>query len=172
MTVTIRKATIRDIKLLQKLAADSFNTTYRETIAPHLLAPYIAEHFSLERLTQEFSDEKNTFLLALDGDQLAGYMKLRDGTVPDCVTDKNCLEVERIYADPVQKRRGIGSTLIAEATKEAKSKGRTSVWLGVFQKNTSAVAFYQAKGFEIAGHAIFVMGGEEQDDYVMMKVIS
>ena len=167
----IRTAIIDDIPALRKLAAMSFENTYLDTIAPHYLAPYIALHFSLERLTAEFTDVKNTFFLACQDDELIGYLKLREGKVPDCIADKNCLEIERIYADPDQKGRGIGSALIAAAADEAKARDRTSIWLGVFQKNTPAVGFYQAKGFAIAGHAIFVMGDEEQDDYVMVKKV-
>ena len=110
-------------------------------------------------------------MLTSHGDKVTGYMKLRDGTVPDCVADKNSLEVERIYADPDHKGKGIGSTLIKAAVERAKSMDYTSIWLGVFQKNEPAVAFYKKQGFTIAGDAIFVMGGDEQDDYVMMKVI-
>lgn len=171
MSLLVRKATEQDLPSLQQLAKESFAITYRDTISQHLLAPYIEDHFSTEQLTKELSDEKNTFLLTCDSDKVTGYMKLRGGIVPDCVADKNALEIERIYTDPNLKGKGIGSTLITKAAAEAKEKGHTNIWLGVFQKNTSAVAFYKKQGFIIAGDAIFMMGGEEQNDYVMVKAI-
>lgn len=171
MTNNIRQATYADLCEIQKLAKESFEVTYRETIAPHLLAPYIEKNFSTEQLKSELADDNNTFLVSCDGAQIIGYLKLRDGENPDSMANKNPLEIERIYADPTRKRQGIGSTLIGAAVAEAKAKDRDSLWLGVFQKNTSAVSFYQAKGFEIAGTTIFVMDGEEQDDYIMVMDI-
>ena len=171
MNNLIRQATREDLPALQQLAKESFEVTYRETIAPHLLVPYIEKHFSTGQLENELADDNNTFLVSCDDDQITGYLKLRESKTPDCVKSDTSLEIERIYADPAFKRRGIGSALIKAAVDEAALRDRTSVWLGVFQKNISAVAFYQAKDFEIAGTTIFVMDGEEQDDYIMVKRI-
>lgn len=171
MPILVRKATQLDLPSLQRLARESFAITYRDTISQHLLAPYIDAHFSKEQLTKELDDEKNTFLLTSYSDKVTGYMKLRDGTVPDCVADKKSLEIERIYADPDHKGKGIGSTLIKAAVEAATLNGHTSIWLGVFQKNTAAVAFYKKQGFTVAGDAIFMMGDDAQTDYVMVKVI-
>jgi ribosomal protein S18 acetylase RimI-like enzyme len=46
------------------------------------------------------------------------------------------------------------------------------VWLGVWEKNEAAIAFYKKMGFEEAGRHSFRMGDELQTDLVMKKVIS
>lgn len=167
----IRNATKDDIPALIKLASDSFYVTYGLYNPVHVLDDYIAKYFSDEQLHREFDDPKNHFYVSEYEGQLTGYMKLREDNLPECKLDGNPIEIERIYAHPELKRRGIGGALINAAVEKAKSMGYTSVWLGVFQKNKPAVAFYKKQGFTIAGDAIFMMGDDPQKDYVMVKAI-
>lgn len=171
MSIPVRKATEDDIPALIKLASDSFYVTYGPYNASHVLDDYVAKYFSDEQLHSEFNDQKNHFYVSEHEGQLTGYMKLREDSLPECMLDGNPIEIERIYAHPQLKRRGIGSTLINAAVERAKSMGYTSVWLGVFQQNKPAVAFYEKQGFAIAGDAIFMMGDDPQKDYVMVKAI-
>lgn len=50
--------------------------------------------------------------------------------------------VDHLYVRPECHRRGLGKTLLARAM-----KSRAPLRLWVFQRNTAAVAFYQACGF-------------------------
>lgn len=171
MSITIKKATVSDLPALRQLAEASFIATYAAHNPPHIIEPYIKGAFSNEQLQEELEDSANSFFVAVDGDSFVGYLKLRVGEIPDCISNPKSIEIERIYADPDRKRQGIGSSLINAAVERAKSMGYTSVWLGVFQKNEPAVAFYQKQGFAIAGDAIFMMGDDPQKDYVMVKAI-
>ena len=171
MTIDIRKASRDDLMPLQKLAVNSFIATYAEQNPPNIIEPYIEKELSIEQLQLELEDSENVFFVATDGANLTGYLKLRTGNVPDCISSQNTIEIERIYADPERKRQGIGSNLLKTAIKEAKSRGYTSVWLGVFQNNTPSIDFYQAQGFKIMGEKIFMMDSDPQKDYVMMKAI-
>lgn len=169
--IAVKKAIKSDIPNLQKLASDSFYVTYGPYNASHVLDDYVAKHFSGEQLHREFDDPKNHFYVSEHEGQLTGYMKLREDSLPKCRLDGNPLEIERIYAHPQLKRRGIGGALINAAVERANSMGYTGVWLGVFQQNKPAVAFYKKQGFTIAGDAIFMMGDDPQKDYVMVKAI-
>ena len=167
----VRKATKDDIPALMTLASESFYVTYGPYNPVHVLDDYVAKYFSDTQLHSEFDDPKNHFYISEDEGQLTGYMKLREDNLPECKLDGNPIEIERIYAHPQLKRRGIGATLINAAVERSKPMGYTSVWLGVFQKNKPAVAFYKKQGFTIAGDAIFMMGDDAQKDYVMVKII-
>jgi ribosomal protein S18 acetylase RimI-like enzyme len=43
------------------------------------------------------------------------------------------------------------------------------MWLGVWEKNLSALKFYQRQGFVVFGSHKFNLGDEEQNDYLMKK---
>ena len=169
--VSIRLAEQADLHPLRSLAISSFDRTYRPHFPAHILDPYMESAFSEAALATELADPLNCFLLALDDASLAGYLKLRVGERPDCISQNNALEVERIYADPAFKRRGIGSALMTAAESEAAARGFREIWLGVWEHNTDAAAFYQARGFQVFGKKIFMMGEDAQTDLVMVRRI-
>ena len=55
-------------------------------------------------------------------------------------------EVDHLYVHPDQHRQGLGTALLLHAQEARK---RLELW--VFQRNTGAVAFYEAHGFAIVG---------------------
>lgn len=43
------------------------------------------------------------------------------------------------------------------------------MWLGVWEKNESAIRFYKGLGFVLHGAHSFYLGDEEQTDLIMIK---
>ena len=54
--------------------------------------------------------------------------------------------------------------MMDEAIKLANEKNKNKIWLGVWEKNMNAIAFYKKAGFEKTGSHSFFMGKEEQID--------
>jgi ribosomal protein S18 acetylase RimI-like enzyme len=79
------------------------------------------------------------------------------------------LEVERIYIRPAFKRRGLGKYLIEKAIETASAQGKKLIWLGVWEHNVNAIAFYEKMGFVHTGSHSFFMGDDEQTDFIMTK---
>ena len=48
---------------------------------------------------------------------------------------------------------------------------KRKIWLGVWDKNDNAIAFYKKLGFVQTGAHSFYMGDEEQIDYIMSKTL-
>ena len=102
---------------------------------------------------------------------IAGYLKLNWGTAQTEPIAPEGLEVERIYIRSDYKRRGYGQQLLSFAEEFAKAKQKTSLWLGVWEHNANALAFYNKMGFRRVGSHSFFMGDDEQTDYLMEKQI-
>lgn len=81
----------------------------------------------------------------------------------------DALEVERIYIRTKFKRNGLGKYLITLAEDIAISKNKKVIWLGVWEHNPNAIAFYEKMGFIYTSSHSFFMGDEEQTDYIMIK---
>ena len=45
------------------------------------------------------------------------------------------------------------------------------LWLGVWQENPRAIAFYQRSGFNIVAEQTFMLGSDRQMDFVMARSI-
>ncbi len=51
----------------------------------------------------------------------------------------------------------------------ARARGARELWLGVWERNERAQAFYRKCGFEKVGTQIFVVGSDPQTDHVMLR---
>ncbi|HNX15665.1 MAG TPA: GNAT family N-acetyltransferase, partial [Oscillospiraceae bacterium] len=85
------------------------------------------------------------------------------------INDVQSLELERIYVDAKFQGRGLGRVLMEHAIEIARERKKSYVWLGVWEKNDKAIAFYQKNGFYKIGTHLFIMGDEEQIDYIMRR---
>lgn len=79
------------------------------------------------------------------------------------------LEIERIYVRKKFKHQGIGTFLLDTAIKKAKEKQKTAIWLGVWEHNDAALAFYRKRGFTKYSEHVFYMGDDPQTDYLFIK---
>lgn len=64
-------------------------------------------------------------------------------------------------------KQGFGNVLMNAAFKEAKRLQKKEVWLGVWEHNTNALAFYRKKGFKKFSEHVFVIGKDTQIDWLM-----
>ncbi len=81
------------------------------------------------------------------------------------------LEIERIYIRSGYQRKGLGKHLFDKALKIAIGHDKKKIWLGVWEKNENAIAFYEKAGFVRTGVHSFYMGDEEQIDFIMSKTL-
>ena len=67
--------------------------------------------------------------------------------------------------------KAVGARLLAACLDAARAAGATDLWLGVWQENPRAIAFYRKHGFEIVGEKTFVVGSDPQTDWVMARPV-
>jgi ribosomal protein S18 acetylase RimI-like enzyme len=70
-------------------------------------------------------------------------------------------EVQALYVDPDQHRRGIGRFLLRQLAGCLADRGATSVQIGVLTANHGARRFYEALGGQLAGERLFEEDGHE-----------
>jgi ribosomal protein S18 acetylase RimI-like enzyme len=61
---------------------------------------------------------------------------------------------------------------MSECLQFARENNSKWVWLGVWEKNERAIAFYKRWGFERFSEHIFMLGNDAQTDWLMKKNIS
>ncbi len=167
ITPAIRLATGDDATLLAELGAVTFSDTFAIDSHPDELAVYLAASFSVPRLAEELADSKALFLIAEVAGRHAGYAKLRTGKIPSCVSDLNPIEIERLYVRKEFFGTGIAQALMTRCLELASERGHQTIWLGVWERNARAQAFYHKCGFQKIGEQVFLFGKEEQTDWVM-----
>lgn len=56
------------------------------------------------------------------------------------------LEIERIYIKQDYQKHGLGKYLVNKAIEIAMEQNKKKIWLGVWEKNENAIAFYKRWG--------------------------
>jgi ribosomal protein S18 acetylase RimI-like enzyme len=167
--VTIRRATTDDAARLAVLAEATFTDTFAADNTPDDMALYLARTFGEAMQRAELSDSRNVAFFAERAGDLVGYAMLREGPAPDSVAAPDATEIVRLYAVKQFIGAGVGAALMQRCLDHAAARGRGTIWLGVWEHNTRAIAFYIRWGFTDVGTLPFTLGHDRQTDRVMTR---
>jgi diamine N-acetyltransferase len=172
MNLSIRLATKEDAPMIADISRKTFYDTFAADNTKEDMDKFLSEQFTKGRLMLEVGAAENIFLLAYFDGTVAGYVKLREGKQPDAIKDKEALEIARLYVQKEFIGKGIGAALMKESLFIAKEKGKEMVWLGVWEKNNNAIQFYTRWGFQKFDECDFLLGDDQQRDWLMKKELS
>lgn len=167
----MRPATIADAETLAELSATSFHQAFDGSSKQENVDDYVNAAFNPAQLAQELRDPHATFGVAELHGQAIGYYKLVAGEVPDCVPDQNAIELARLYVRQEFIAQKIGAALMQRALDEARAQGFMTIFLGVWEHNHRAQAFYKKWDFARVGEHIFQMGDDAQTDWWMARTL-
>ncbi len=170
-TINIRRATVEDTSLLSVLGAHTFSDAFASFNKPEDMAAYLASAFSPPVLMEELKDSRATFLVAEINAVAVGYAKLHNSAAPMCVAGARPTEIARLYVEHDWHGRGVGEALMRECIEIARREGTRTIWLGVWEHNARALAFYRKWGFHEVGEHIFQLGEDRQTDILMERAI-
>jgi GNAT superfamily N-acetyltransferase len=168
----IRRATSADAVALAEFGARTFYETFAADNTAENMASYLASAWTPALQRAEIEDPKLDTLLAVDKDgRFAGFAQLHAERAPACVATHAPVELKRFYVDKPWHGRGVAGELMAAVEREARARGARELWLGVWERNERAQAFYRKSGFRAVGTQTFVVGSDPQTDQVMLKEI-
>jgi len=163
----IRRATIGDAEALATFAARVFIETFGDENKPDDLRDYVEESYGVAQQSDEIRDPNvATLLIEYDSGALVGYAQLCRKRVPPCVSGERPVEIYRFYIDRSRHGSGVAQTLMSAAFLQAREWGADVVWLGVWEHNPRAMAFYRKFGFADVGTIDFFVGPDRQTDRV------
>jgi GNAT superfamily N-acetyltransferase len=164
-----RLAEPADAEALAALMTRTFRETYSAEhfgiCRPSDVEDYIVAHFGAERQRAELVDPAlRTILAEVDG-TLAGYGQVRFASPSPAAPGTRPVEVARFYVDRPWHGCGVAAPLMRECI--AAAGDADPIWLGVYEHNQRARAFYAKCGFVLVGRSTFRMGDDVQDDYIL-----
>jgi diamine N-acetyltransferase len=171
MTIRLTQCTREDLHKLQEISYETFTDTFKEQNTPENMNAYLEKAFNLKQLEDELNNTSSEFFFVFFNNELAGYLKVNINDAQSEDMGNEALEVERIYIKRDFQKHGLGKYLLNKAIEVAKVHNKIKVWLGVWEKNENAIAFYKKLGFVEVGAHSFYMGDEEQIDIIMTLAI-
>jgi ribosomal protein S18 acetylase RimI-like enzyme len=143
----IKVACSKDTAALSKLGKTTFKETYAAYNHQENFQKYLKASFSKASTTTQLEDDGNFFLLAQLDKEYIGYAKLRENNKPFHDKSVNAVELERVYVLKEYQGEGVGKNLLEKCLAFARLRKYPVMWLGVWEKNLSALKFYQRQGF-------------------------
>jgi diamine N-acetyltransferase len=166
----IRRATADDAAALAEFGARTFFETFAADNDPADMAMHLASAWHPDIQRAEIEDAGLDTLLACDAHgRLAGFAQLRAAHPPDAIAVHEPVELKRFYVDKPWQGRGVARQLMEAVDLHARARGARELWLGVWERNERAQAFYRKCGFRKVGTQIFVVGMDPQTDHVMLR---
>ena len=169
VSFSIRQAGPSDAPVVAALAERTFRDTYGAANSDANMASYLAANFGVMRQAAELADPAWRTLLCESGGAPAAYAQLALRPAPPCIRAHAPLEVVRFYVDAPWHGRGLAQALMEALMDTARALGAGGLWLGVWERNARAIAFYRRMGFAEAGSQVFVLGRDRQRDLVLAR---
>ena len=160
-----------DATALAELAARTFNETFAANNRPEDMALHSADAYGESQQHAELNDPDVTTLLTEIEGQLAGFAQLRSGITPECVTGEDPMELWRFYIAQPWHGQGIAQALMQRVESEVRMRGARTLWLGVWERNERAKAFYRKNGFSDVGSHEYMLGTDAQTDRIMVRFL-
>ena len=171
--VAVRRAEPADADALARFAERVFRETFGPFNAPDDMDLYCLQSFSTSLQAAEIGSPLVVTLLIIAPDAgIAGYAQLREAPPPVEITEGAAIELVRFYIDTPFHGTGLSRRLMDAVIDEARSRGRRTLWLGVWERNARAIAFYRKAGFIDVGAHAFLLGADLQTDRLMTRRIA
>ncbi|HEY4874902.1 MAG TPA: GNAT family N-acetyltransferase [Puia sp.] len=167
--INIRVANAADAPIIADFSYRTFCDAFSSFNTKENMDKFIRNDFNREKLIAQVSEPENIFLLAFQHDELTGYVRLLESHKPTELGETDAIEISRIYVENKITSKGIGGALMQKCIDVACEKNKKIIWLGVWEHNARAIAFYERFGFEIFSDHIFMLGDDAQTDVLMKK---
>lgn len=167
MKLHLSKCTNSDLDKLISISRKTFIEAFEVENNPEDFKAYMKKAFSKEQLLMELADPQMYFYLVFSENEVLGYFKLNENEAQRDIKDKNAIELERIYVKNTFQGNQIGHWMLNHIKDIANKKNKSYLWLGVWEKNSKAIRFYEKNGFIKFGEHPYYIGSDKQMDWLM-----
>lgn len=168
--VMIRKVQPTEIQVLRTISIKTFVDTFADQNTPENMEIYLNHSLSIEKIYEELHNPLSEFYFALTEDEIIGYLKLNFGEAQsEPLAD--AIEIERIYIQKSYHGKQIAPLFLNKTLTRAHEINASFIWLGVWEHNARAIAFYTKHGFISFGTHPFMLGDDMQTDVLMKRAL-
>lgn len=157
--MNIRNAEPEDAEEIHDIALNSWKDTYNNLLSENTIEEVIADWYAIEDLRTKV--DHPIFYVAEDKGEVVGF-------VHATVNEEGKATLHRIYLEPKEQRKGIGSKLYQKAENDLKEKAN-KIELEVLADNPKGNNFYQKQGFKEKEIEEIELKGEKVKQKVLMK---
>lgn len=163
MSVEIIRANEKDANTLSDLGrityGQAFGALFKDYQAE--LDDYLTKTFHIQKIQSSLGRERNTFLLAYDGESPIGYAKMKKNSFLSQPEVGSQVQLQKIYVLEEYIGKKVGVALLQKVFELARLESAQGLWLSVLQSNERAIRFYEKFGFDKVSVHRFTIGSQE-----------
>lgn len=167
----IRIAVESDAPALAAFAARTFEETFAPHNRPDDMRAHVSKAFGIVQQTQELLNPDMVTLLGFHAAMLVAFAQVKRQDPPPGIDIDAPIELHRFYVDRTAHGKGVAQQLMCAVRSAAREFGGQALWLGVWEHNPRAIAFYRKAGFVDRGSHDFFVGQDRQTDRVLVAPI-
>lgn len=169
MSIVLEKAAPHHVAALEALAISTFTATFGHLYMPEHLQDHLTKICSASFFTKELSNGCNIDI-ARSGEDVVGYIKYGAVGLP-VEHHEHDREIHRLYVAAEQQGQGIGKQLMDNALQSSAMQAAPHLFLGVWENNHRAQAFYRHYGFRPIGEYLYYVGTHADREIIMQRFV-
>lgn len=159
--ISFKKASEKDIPLLQELAEKSWNSAYANILSKEQIEYMLSEMYSHSEISNHLQNPNYHYYLILNDDINAGFIGFENHY------EKDTTKLHRIYLLEKFKGKGLGKKGLDFLKEKVKDSSDHRIILNV-NKDNPAQKVYESQGFQVYHEEVFDIGnGFVMDDFLM-----
>ena len=167
--IRIRRAVEDDALALSVLAERTFRDAFADSNTTANMQLHCAGSYGQALQLAEIRDSTRETWVAESDTRLVAYVQLRLEAASPMIPGGRPIEIQRFYVDASHHGAGLAHKLMAHILARAKAAGSAAIWLGVWERNPRALAFYRKWEFNVMGEHTFNLGDDPQRDLIMRR---
>ena len=145
----IIKASLQHAEILSELGAETFYKAHKDSAPAHEMATYMKKVYSLDAIKKELTNPVNIYHIIKHEDTAAGFSKMELTMKHPAFKMESVSKMDQIYLLHPFHGLKLGAKLLSHNIDYSRSHGQNGMWLVVWVRNTTAIAFYKKFGFRI-----------------------
>jgi ribosomal protein S18 acetylase RimI-like enzyme len=165
--IKIIRAGLDDALDILELSRKTFIETYFEVSDKKQVLKFIDTYLTIQKIKEDLQNPSILFYIARKGIQGVGILKIVENVTAKGIEDKKCLMLDKLFVLKDYHGNKIGTDLMDIAKQHAFDNHFQVIWLQVWQKNSSAIKFYQHGGFVVYDTCLFEYYEEPENDFLL-----
>lgn len=171
--ITLTSVAEPDDAVLRALAETIWRRHYAAIIPAAQIEFMLAARFAPEAVRRQVQAADRWLELLRVSGVPVGYCGYELAATDGNEQKADAMKLGQLYVLESHRGAGLGRFMLGRVAGRARDLGRRVLWLQVNKRNTEAIGFYRAMGFDVVREAVFDIGsGFVMDDYVMSKTLA
>ena len=167
--IRIRRAEEDDALALSVLAERTFRDAFSDSNTAANMQLHCAGSYGQALQLAEIRDSSRETWVAESDSRLVAYVQLQLDATSPMFSGERPVEIQRFYVNALHHGAGLAHQLMAHVVARAETAGSTVLWLGVWERNPRALAFYRKWGLDAVAEHFFTVGKDPQRDLIMRR---